>query len=238
MTRKKAHDEQFCRSCGNIIKKKAEICPECGVRNERTTSQDTVVSNQQSSESQSTGSVTQQSATNVKSEPHDPSQYSTSVSENWNYGVGASIIAWIIGFIPPEGSPIAGLFFLIGWILMPVSIHYDRQWVQSTMNWQPNHSLWIVLSIIPIINIVAGGVYLFQRYGNEKISHPKYNGGTTGLQEQEDSALDNLRKRYANDELSDEEFEQKVEQVIGTEDIETAKTYMRQNGSAEKSDNN
>lgn len=25
-------DEQFCTSCGEVIKKEAEICPECGVR--------------------------------------------------------------------------------------------------------------------------------------------------------------------------------------------------------------
>jgi TM2 domain-containing membrane protein YozV len=25
-------DEQYCSSCGEIIKKQAEICPECGVR--------------------------------------------------------------------------------------------------------------------------------------------------------------------------------------------------------------
>lgn len=28
----KGHDEQYCSSCGEIIKKEAEICPECGVR--------------------------------------------------------------------------------------------------------------------------------------------------------------------------------------------------------------
>lgn len=27
-----AHDEVFCTSCGEVIKEKAEICPECGVR--------------------------------------------------------------------------------------------------------------------------------------------------------------------------------------------------------------
>jgi TM2 domain-containing membrane protein YozV len=31
-TREKAADEAFCSSCGEIIKKEAEICPECGVR--------------------------------------------------------------------------------------------------------------------------------------------------------------------------------------------------------------
>ena len=31
-TREKAADEMFCSSCGEIIKKEAEICPKCGVR--------------------------------------------------------------------------------------------------------------------------------------------------------------------------------------------------------------
>jgi len=30
--REKAADEKFCSSCGAIIKKEAEICPKCGVR--------------------------------------------------------------------------------------------------------------------------------------------------------------------------------------------------------------
>lgn len=30
--REKAVDEAFCSSCGAIIKKEAEICPKCGVR--------------------------------------------------------------------------------------------------------------------------------------------------------------------------------------------------------------
>ena len=31
--RKKEADEMFCKSCGAIIKKEAEICPKCGVKN-------------------------------------------------------------------------------------------------------------------------------------------------------------------------------------------------------------
>ncbi len=30
--KKKEHDEMFCSSCGETIKKEAEICPKCGVR--------------------------------------------------------------------------------------------------------------------------------------------------------------------------------------------------------------
>ena len=33
--REKAADEAFCSSCGSIIKKEAEICPKCGVRQKR-----------------------------------------------------------------------------------------------------------------------------------------------------------------------------------------------------------
>ena len=31
-TFEKREDEVFCRSCGSVIKKEAEICPKCGVR--------------------------------------------------------------------------------------------------------------------------------------------------------------------------------------------------------------
>jgi TM2 domain-containing membrane protein YozV len=33
--REKAADEAFCTSCGAIIKKDAEICPKCGVRQKK-----------------------------------------------------------------------------------------------------------------------------------------------------------------------------------------------------------
>jgi TM2 domain-containing membrane protein YozV len=33
-------DEQYCSSCGDIIKKEAEVCPECGVRQESASSSD------------------------------------------------------------------------------------------------------------------------------------------------------------------------------------------------------
>lgn len=33
--REKAADEAFCSSCGAIIKKEAEICPKCGVRQKK-----------------------------------------------------------------------------------------------------------------------------------------------------------------------------------------------------------
>ena len=33
----KSADENFCKSCGQVIKKEAEICPKCGVRQQSIT---------------------------------------------------------------------------------------------------------------------------------------------------------------------------------------------------------
>ena len=43
--REKGVDEIFCSSCGSIIKKEAEICPKCGVRQKPNRSRSDVSSN-------------------------------------------------------------------------------------------------------------------------------------------------------------------------------------------------
>jgi len=40
--RQKAADEVFCSSCGAIIKKEAEICPKCGVKQKKSGSASSV----------------------------------------------------------------------------------------------------------------------------------------------------------------------------------------------------
>jgi TM2 domain-containing membrane protein YozV/predicted RNA-binding Zn-ribbon protein involved in translation (DUF1610 family) len=37
-TTEKKHDEKYCSSCGKLIKKEAEICPKCGVRQKNQSS--------------------------------------------------------------------------------------------------------------------------------------------------------------------------------------------------------
>ena len=41
-TEQAGSDEKYCSSCGEIIKSKAEICPECGVRQEEENSNQSV----------------------------------------------------------------------------------------------------------------------------------------------------------------------------------------------------
>ena len=44
--RRKESDETFCASCGAIIKKEAEICPKCGVKNKTKIVEDDKSDNQ------------------------------------------------------------------------------------------------------------------------------------------------------------------------------------------------
>ena len=144
----KGADEIFCRSCGEPIKKEAEICPNCGVRNETNQSR---------------------SATNSAT-THDPSQYETTVSESWYWGIVAGVVLWIVGLAMFSMEPsstiedIAGVSILVAWIIMPIAIYFDMQYVRANSKWNPNTVLWIIGMIFWFINIVAGVVYLYRRH--------------------------------------------------------------------------
>lgn len=138
----------FCRSCGEPIKKEAEICPHCGVRNNDVKA------------SQSTNSTT--------TTTHDPSQFDTTVSENWWYGVAAGTVLWTLFIILsgslPDAGAVVGLILLITWVGMPLSAYFDMQYVRANSKWNPNSVLWVILMVIWFVNIVAGAVYLYRRH--------------------------------------------------------------------------
>lgn len=241
MSREKAHDEIYCRSCGEPVKKKAEICPECGVPNQY--SEKKGKRNQYQQETQRTSAVgstsqgqqdTQRTGQSLEgffdslfsSEQikHNPSEYDTTVSGSWYYGVAVSVIFWIVALALSDIASIISILGLIAWVLMPVSIYYDRNFLRATTNWNPNLTGWVISSIIPLINIVAGTVYLFRRYNAPRISSP--NRGISHSH-QENEALQQLRERYSKGELTDAEFEEKVEQLVGTENEEKAQKHIR-----------
>jgi len=154
---KKAADELFCRTCGEAIKKEAEICPHCGVRNKVGTAS----SNQQNSSSRSTVQ-------------HDPSQYETTVSSSWWYGVLVGTVAWTVGFIlfaivvesMPGGilETIMAFGLIIGWVIIPIAIFFDSKYVRANSAWNPSSLLYVIASIFWLVNGIAGAVYLYRRH--------------------------------------------------------------------------
>lgn len=151
MSKTKAADEIFCRSCGEPIKKEAEICPECGVRNNK--------------------SMSSSAETQTPSPGHDPSKYETTVSDTWWYGVAGGIAAWILALILSSttgGSgavgTFSGLVVLVAWIGMPVAAYFDMQYIRANGKWNPSTVIWVVLLAIWLVNILAGAVYLYRRH--------------------------------------------------------------------------
>lgn len=151
-SRPKGADEIFCTSCGEPIKREAELCPNCGVRNK--------VNRSPSS---------QGGPFNTRSTTHDASQYETTVSDTWWYGVAGGTALWILILLlsgTADGSvgAFAGFLALAAWIGLPLAAYFDMQYIRANGDWNPNTVLWIVLLLIWLVNIVAGAVYLYRRH--------------------------------------------------------------------------
>jgi hypothetical protein len=228
MGRKKGVDEIFCRSCGEIIKKKAEVCPECGVRNHKQKNSPIL------SSTQSTQQQQQQPQQTTVEKPHDPNKITTTVSEKWYYGVSAAIGVGLLGMAVPEEFG-GGFFLLVAWVLMPVSVYYDLQYIRATTNWDPETALWVGMTAFPVLNIFPGAFYLFRRVNMEKVSRPDSTSYTASgdrhshatTPDSEDKIIVKLREQYATGKLSDEEFERRLEKVVETEDPEVVKQNIR-----------
>lgn len=151
-TKQKAADEVFCRSCGEPIKKNAEICPNCGVRNEEKST-----------------SSPQATTSNAPSTTHDPSQYETTVSDTWWYGVAGGLVLWIVviltsGSVGNNLGAFVGFLALVAWIGLPLAAYFDMQYIRANGKWNPNTILWVIILAVWIVNIIAGAVYLYRRH--------------------------------------------------------------------------
>jgi uncharacterized membrane protein len=203
MSRQKAQDEIFCRSCGDPIKKKAEICPHCGVENRYD------------------GSGRQQQS-NHSTVTHDPSQYSAAVSDKWHYAVAASVVMWVLAFVLPDVFGITGMLTLLAWVLMPIATYYDAQWIRANTEWNPNSEMWIFASAIPLVNIVSGALYMIRQHNvSRNFTVDEEEAGP-------EDPLTELKRQYSQGEFTDEEFESRVEQLLETEDRESARKLIEQ----------
>lgn len=151
--KEKGIDEVFCRSCGEAIKKEAEICPNCGVRNKENSS-----------------SSSKGTATNTPSTVHDPSQYETTVSSAWWYGIAGGTVLWVLVLIlsgtaaSDSLGAFAGFLALAAWIGLPLAAYFDMQYIRANGKWNPNTIVWVIVLAVWLVNIVAGVVYLYRRH--------------------------------------------------------------------------
>lgn len=219
-----AQEHVHCRSCGNEMHREAEICPDCGVANPLQSGSGTrqpTGGNTASAGGTATGNAgaTTGSAANA---PHDPSRYTTSVSENWKWGVGASVVLWILGFALPTAGGLAAIAILAAWGLMPIAMYLDREWLRANTYWDPNLPLWVLGSLIPPFNVLIGIAYLVRRHGTEVADEADRDPAA----DDEDDPLEELQGQYSRGEIDEVEFERRVETLLETEDRETAESLL------------
>lgn len=154
MGRQKAADEVFCTSCGAAIKERAELCPECGVRNENQ------------SVGGGGGAGRSPSAGRERSEPV---RTETTVSDSWWYGVAGFAGLWVVllaiaGNEPAGSGAFLGLLVLVAWLGLPLAAYYDMQYVRSRSQWRPSVGLWVLGLLVWILNIPLAAIYLYRRH--------------------------------------------------------------------------
>ncbi len=88
------------------------------------------------------------------------------VSSKWYLGVAASILLWVVLSVWPDNlyQGAFGYVSLTSWILFPLTMYFDTRWVRSYLTWNPVTVLWLIGSVIPILNILVGAGYLFKRF--------------------------------------------------------------------------
>lgn len=146
MTEQKVADEVFCRSCGEPIKQASELCPDYGVRNDNY----------------------RRSGGGTAGVGHNSAQCETSVSDTWWYGVAAGTGTWML--LVPASAASSGLgaggrlLVLIGSVGLRLSVYFDTQYVRANTEWNPRTAIWVILSALWFVNIVASAAYLYRRH--------------------------------------------------------------------------
>lgn len=88
----------------------------------------------------------------------------------WRKGVMAATGGWIITLFGINVLPdvLGGFLVLFSWFLLPISLYKDIGEVQNYVDWPKHKWLYIIISLIWIIAIVPGFVYLWKRHNLTK----------------------------------------------------------------------
>lgn len=95
------------------------------------------------------------------------------ITNYWQAGVYVATVAWtsilLIISIADFGETTQGYFMLFltwFWVFMPICFYYDTRYVKAVSDWRPPATMYILGSLIPIVNIYLGFRYHTQREEN------------------------------------------------------------------------
>lgn len=220
--RTKATDEIFCRHCGEAIKERAELCPHCGVRNEFQPGSPVVHSAERSEPDHHTS--LSKHGTSVETNTAAAVAYLVpllsgiivfSVSDDDFSQFHAAQSIAIFGLFTAASSIFAGTFVAIGGIAVTVlnsllSVVGLGIWLFliATAYQGETRRIPVAASLAEALMSWTGG-----RTPNPSASNEQANKESTA----EIDPLTTLRERYARGEISDTEFERRLDQLLDTE---------------------
>ena len=85
-------------------------------------------------------------------------------SSIWGYGVGLGSLLWLSLWILLNNETAFGFALFAGWIILPLSIFFDARHVRRRIDWSPRWYVYVVLSFIPVIAPLFGGLWLYQKH--------------------------------------------------------------------------
>ena len=142
-------ETKYCKDCGSEIARKAEICPECGVRQESV------------------------GLGGSGDEEIDGGEYWRKVKGAFGIGIASTFLGWMLVSAGLGGGSAgtAGLGMLIAlvgvilWLAWAYFIYKDASYVQQQAQWSPSPGLFGFGSLFIAF---IGWYYMFKRYSVTK----------------------------------------------------------------------
>lgn len=136
-----AATELHCRACGSTVDFEEDTCGECGEVTDRALIDE------------------------LEYDVHDPTEYDSPVSDRWWLGVIAGPVLGLAGYalFASLGLPSASNLLWAGGLAALACWYLDRKYLQARTVWRPPYWLYVPVLLIPVINLLGGGFYLWQR---------------------------------------------------------------------------
>lgn len=89
---------------------------------------------------------------------------------DWVNGVKGGTVVWGLGLLAGitgvSGGPLASLLslaMLVCWVVLPVSVYKDVQYVSRSSSWSPRKRAYVLGAAFPFLNAIVGFFYLYRR---------------------------------------------------------------------------
>lgn len=89
-------------------------------------------------------------------------------SHRWETALKTATGIWAVNYLVPASwipfDPLFGFLIFVSWIALPVSLYMDSKYIDPDKEWQMKRSLLAGIALLPLLNVLVGGLYLVRRH--------------------------------------------------------------------------